>query len=100
MQGALYNPPWLARCTNLQFPFTHERDIKIECEVLKMKGMPLMCSNVEVKMLKDEMQKLKDKQTFVASWDPQTMLPPFTDVVMQATDGRLVHSHASTLVGS
>ncbi len=59
-----------------------------------------MCSNVEVEMLKDEMQKLKDKQTFVASWDPQTMLPPFTDVVMQATDGRLVHSHASTLVGS
>jgi heterodisulfide reductase subunit A-like polyferredoxin len=69
-------------------------------EVLKMKGMPLMCSNVEVAMLKDEMQKLKDKQTFVSSWDPQTMLPPFTDVIMQATDGRLVHSHASTLVGS
>jgi heterodisulfide reductase subunit A-like polyferredoxin len=69
-------------------------------EVLKMKGMPLMCSNVEVEMLKDEMQKLKDKQTFVSSWDPQTMLPPFTDVIMQATDGRLVHSHASTLVGS
>jgi hypothetical protein len=59
-----------------------------------------MCSNVEVEMLRDEMQKLQDKQTFVSSWDPETMLPPFTDVIMEATDGRSVHSHVSTLVGT
>jgi hypothetical protein len=66
----------------------------------RTKWVPCMCSNVEVEMLRDEMQKLQDKQTFVSSWDPETMLPPFTDVIMEATDGRSVHSHVSTLVGT
>lgn len=60
--------------------------------------LPCLCSNIEFEDLKAQMQKLQETQSFIASWDPETMLPPHTDVILEATDGRLVHAHRSTLV--
>lgn len=57
-----------------------------------------MCSNVELDDLQEQMQKLLEKQNFITTWDPETMLPPHTDVILEANDGRLVHAHKSTLV--
>lgn len=60
--------------------------------------LPSLCSNFEIEDLENQMQRLLEKQNFITHWDPETMLPPHTDVVLEATDGRPVHGHRATLV--
>jgi len=59
-----------------------------------------MCFDADVEELEGQMQKLLEKQNFIAFWDPEIMLPPHTDVILEATDGRYVHAHRATLVHS
>lgn len=58
----------------------------------------LCCSRVDIEELQGEMQKLLEKQHFITTWDPETMLPPHTDVVLEALEGKPVHAHRATLV--
>lgn len=60
--------------------------------------LPSLCSSFEIEDLENQMQRLLEKQNFITHWDPETMLPPHTDVVLEATDGRPVHAHRATLV--
>lgn len=60
--------------------------------------LPCMCFDADVEELEGQMQKLLEKQNFIAFWDPEIMLPPHTDVILEATDGRYVHAHRATLV--
>lgn len=57
-----------------------------------------MCSNVELDELQAQMKMLQAKQSFITTWDPESLLPPHTNVVLEADDERLVHAHKSTLV--
>lgn len=59
---------------------------------------PCICFDADVEELEGQMQKLLEKQNFIAFWDPEIMLPPHTDVILEATDGRYVHAHRATLV--
>ena len=60
--------------------------------------LPCLCSKTDVKELQVEMQRLLMKQQFITTWDPETLLPPHTDVILESCDGKQVYAHRATLV--
>lgn len=65
-----------------------------------VKFLPSLCTSIELNDVQSQLQKIMEKQNFITTWDPETMLPPHTDVILEANDGRLVHAHKSTLVST
>jgi len=57
-----------------------------------------MCSRTNIEELQGKMQRVLEKQHFMTTWDPETMFPPHTNVVMEAIDGKPIYAHKATLV--
>jgi hypothetical protein len=60
--------------------------------------LPRLCSKIDVEELQVEMQRILLRQQFITTWDPETLLPPHTDVVLESFEGKQVYAHKAILV--